>query len=141
MNVYVAAAFTQVHLVKEVHAELVARGMTPTSSWVRHATGESESLEIMTDTQRWAAAEENDQGVRAADVVIVLASPEGKETFAEARYAAALGRTLLWVGRPLPLTAYRRGVERFTALSTALTYLSGLEASRRRLRIPRQLDH
>jgi hypothetical protein len=132
VNVYVAAAFTQVALVKETHAELEQRGFSVMSSWVRHATGEREALETMTDAERWAIADENDRGVRSADVVLVLASPEAKETFAEARYACELGRLVLWVGRPLPLTAYRQGVERFTALSTAFTFLTGMELQRRR---------
>ena len=125
MNVYVAAAFADVERVRGAHAELERLGLRPVSTWVAHADGQRERLDSMTDAERWAIAEENDAAVHRADVVIVLASLEGKETFAEARIAVELGRLVLWVGTPLPLTAYRRGVERFGTLDVALAFLEG----------------
>jgi hypothetical protein len=126
MNVYVAASFTDVARVREVHAELERMGLRYVSTWVRHADGSRERLEAMTDEARAAIIEENDSAVRRADVLIVLAGLEGKETFAEARFAAELGTLILWVGEPRPLTAYRRNVQRFADVELALAFLSGL---------------
>lgn len=128
MNVYVAAAFGDAPRVLELHARLEALGFTPTSSWVRHSTGEPEDLESMSPAKLADVIEENDRGVESADVVIVLASAAAKETYCEA--ARALGgapgtRLVLWVGGPRPLSAYRAGVERFSSVEMALAWLSG----------------
>lgn len=141
MNVYVAAAFTDVWRVHGVHVELERRGLRWTSSWVAAADGQKEELVSLSPEQRYAIAEENDSGVRRADIVILLASPEAKEAFCEARFACELGKLVLWVGEPLPLTAYRRNVERFASPELALSFLSGLAGRRpdvaRRWGLPR----
>ena len=126
MNVYVAASFVQVAKVRETHAELERRGLRWTSTWVHAADGKPETLDEMTEDERFRIAEENDNGVRRADVVLVLASDGARETFCEARFACEIGRPVLWVGWPRPLTAYRRQVERFDSLELALAFLHGL---------------
>lgn len=136
MNIYVAAAFGQAQRVREIHARLAGLGVTPVSSWVDRGDGQVERLDEMTGADLAEIIEENDAAVASADVIMVLSSLEAKETFAEARYALSLGRLVLWVGEPRPLSAYRQGVVSLPHVETALCFLEGYMRADGALRRP-----
>lgn len=133
MNVYVASSCGNVAAVVAVHEELRVLGFTPTSTWVSYAEAGNgrERLDQMPPGAIELVIRENDAAIDRADVVIVLAHPAGKETYAEARYAWSIGRKVLWVGEPRPLTAYRSGVERFSDCATAIAWLRAYAAPAR----------
>jgi hypothetical protein len=134
MNVYVAAAFSWAPKVRELHARLSALGLVPVSSWIEHANDPPEA--VMAPGELELRIEENDRAVASADVVVVLASLEAKETFAEARFALSLGRLVIWVGEPRPLSAYRSGVVQLGHIETALCFLEGYTRADASLRRP-----
>jgi hypothetical protein len=131
-RVYVAAPYARGPFVADVvHPALRARGLAPASSWALRADGTPERLErLPLDTVR-AIAERNDADLAGSDLVLVLGDEgTGREMYAEARIAIALGLPVVWLGPPYPLSAYREGVVRVLALDEALAALSVLAAPR-----------
>ncbi len=110
LRCYVAAPFIDAPYVREVHACLRLLGIEPTSSWADHANG-PEDLASMPLAQVRAIAERNDHALATSDIVLVLPRDgAGREMYAEARIALAIGMPVIWVGGPRPLSAYREGV-------------------------------
>lgn len=135
-SVYVAASFQDGERVRACHSELERHGLRPTSTWLELAKGEPEALDKMPKEDVFRAIEENDAQIRKSDAVLVLASVSAKETFCEARYACELGRLVLWVGEPRPLSAYRKNVRQFDSVELALAFLAGSAAYARQRRAP-----
>lgn len=125
MPVYVAAPWEDGAIVRMmVHPALLERGLEPTSTWCAQADGEREDFARLTRAAKAAAAQQNDHDIHRAEVVIVLARPgAGGEMFAEARYALALGKRVVWVGREI-LSASRDGVMRAGSIDEAFEVLS-----------------
>lgn len=121
-RVYVAAPFGRGPFVAgEVHPPLAARGLACTSSWVASANGAPERLDELPLERVRAIAERNDADLASSDLVIVLGDVgTGREMYAEARIAIALGLPVVWVGPPFPLSAYREGVVRVRSVEEAL---------------------
>lgn len=123
LRCYVAAPFIDASFVREVHACLRLLGIEPTSSWAEHANG-PEDLESMPLDEVRAIAERNDHALATSDVVLVLPrETAGREMYAEARIALAIGLPVVWVGGPKPLSAYREGVARVDSLAEAFREL------------------
>ena len=111
LRCYVAAPFVDAPYVREVHGCLRLLGIEPSSSWAELADGQPEQLEAMPLEQVRAIAERNDHALATSDVVLVLPREgAGREMYAEARLAIAIGLEVIWVGGPRPLSAYREGV-------------------------------
>lgn len=121
-RIYVAAPFGRGPFVAgEVHPALAARGFSCTSSWVGSANGAPERLDELPIERVRAIAERNDADLASSDLVIVLGDVgTGREMYAEARIAIALGLPVVWVGPPFPLSAYREGVVRVRSMEEAL---------------------
>ncbi len=135
-RVYVAAPFGRGPFVaREVHPALAARGFACTSSWCATADGAPERLDELPIERVRAIAERNDGDLASSDAVIVLGElGTGREMYAEARIAIALGLPVVWVGPPFPLSAYREGVVRVRSLEEALAALESREALASRAR-------
>lgn len=118
--VYVAAPFADGAFVREhVHPLLEQHGITPTSTWVHAAHGPEDFARFAPDALA-AAAEQNDHDIhRSAALLVIARHGAGGEMFAEARYALALRKPVIWVGR-LILSAWRPGVERVEDLDGAV---------------------
>jgi hypothetical protein len=127
-RVYVAAPFGRGPFVAgAVHPALAARGFACTSSWVASASGAPERLDELPLERVRAIAERNDADLAGSDVVIVLGEAgTGREMYAEARIAIALGLPVVWVGPPFPLSAYREGVVRVRDVEAALATVEAL---------------
>lgn len=124
LRCYVAAPFGDAPFVREVHACLRLLGLEPTSSWAEHADGSPEQLDTMPLEEVRALAERNDHALATSDVVLVLPREgAGREMYAEARLAIAIGLPVVWVGGPRPLSAYREGVIRVESLTDAFRTL------------------
>lgn len=124
LRCYVAAPFGDAPFVREVHACLRLLGIEPTSSWAEHADGTPEQLDQMPLAEVRALAERNDHALATSDVVLVLPREgAGREMYAEARLAIAIGLPVIWVGGPRPLSAYREGVLRVESLPEAFQEL------------------
>jgi len=120
LRCYVAAPFGDAPFVREVHACLRLLGIEPTSSWAEHADGSPEQLDDMPIAEVRALAERNDHALATSDVVLVLPREgAGREMYAEARLAIAIGLPVVWVAGPRPLSAYREGVVRVETLAEA----------------------
>lgn len=127
MPVYVAAPWEDGAIVRMmVHSALVERGLVPTSTWCETADGAKEDFTRLTRAAKAAAAQRNDHDIHRAEVVLVLARPgAGGEMFAEARYALALGKRVVWVGREI-LSASRDGVMRVDNVEDAFAVLENM---------------
>ena len=127
-RVYVAAPFGRGPFVlASVHPALEARGLACTSSWAQGADGTPERLDALPIERVRAIAARNDADLAASDVVLVLGDVgTGREMYAEARMAIALGLPVVWLGPPFPLSAYREGVVRATSLDEALEGVASL---------------
>ncbi|MBI2395765.1 MAG: hypothetical protein HYV09_39740 [Deltaproteobacteria bacterium] len=124
LRCYVAAPFGDAPFVREVHACLRLLGLGPTSSWAEHADGSPEQLDAMPLEEVRALAERNDHALATSDVVLVLPREgAGREMYAEARLAIAIGLPVVWVGGPRPLSAYREGVILVDSLTDAFRTL------------------
>lgn len=124
LRCYVAAPFGDAPFVREVHACLRLLGLEPTSSWAEHADGSPEQLDAMPLEEVRALAERNDHALATSDVVLVLPREgAGREMYAEARLAIAIGLPVVWVGGPRPLSAYREGVILVDSLTDAFRTL------------------
>jgi len=124
LRCYVAAPFVDAPYVREVHACLRLLGIEPSSSWAESADGEPERLDLMPLEQVRAIAERNDHALATSDVVLVLPRDgAGREMYAEARLAIAIGLEVIWVGGPRPLSAYREGVALVDTLQEAFRLL------------------
>lgn len=122
MRVYVAAPYATADLVRELHARLRANGLFPVSTWADRASG-PEDFAMMTVEELQGHAEQNDQDLRAADVLLVVDyEGRGRETYAELRIALEWGKEALYVGKP-SLSAWRRGVVRLDDLDEAVARL------------------
>ena len=121
-RVYVAAPFGRGPFVaRVVHPALAARGLEATSSWVATADGAPERLDALPLERVRAIAERNDADLASSQVVLVLGDVgTGREMYAEARIAIALGLPVVWVGPPYPLSAYREGVDRVRSVEEGL---------------------
>ena len=121
---YVAAPFVDAPYVREVHACLRLLGIEPSSSWAEQADGQPEQLDAMPLELVRAIAERNDHALATSDVVLVLPRDgAGREMYAEARLAIAIGLEVIWVGGPRPLSAYREGVTLVDTLQEAFRLL------------------
>ncbi len=126
LRCYVAAPFADAPFVREVHACLRLLGIEPSSSWAEapSADGQPERLDLMPIEQVRAIAERNDHALATSDVVLVLPRDgAGREMYAEARLAIAIGLEVIWVGGPRPLSAYREGVSCVETLADAFRAL------------------
>lgn len=124
LRCYVAAPFADAPFVREVHACLRLLGIEPTSSWAECGDGEPERLDLMPIAEVRAIAERNDHALATSDVVLVLPREgAGREMYAEARLALAIGLEVVWVGGPRPLSAYREGVTLVDTLQEAFRVL------------------
>lgn len=126
LRCYVAAPFADAPHVREVHACLRLLGIEPSSSWAEAASadGQPERLDLMPIEQVRAIAERNDHALATSDVVLVLPRDgAGREMYAEARLAIAIGLEVIWVGNPRPLSAYREGVLQVATLVEAFRVL------------------
>lgn len=131
LRCYVAAPFGDAPFVREVHACLRLLGIEPTSCWADAGDGSPERLDLMPLDEVRALAERNDHALATSDVVLVLPREgAGREMYAEARLAIAIGLPVLWVGGPRPLSAYREGVARVDSLAEAFQHLTTLRAER-----------
>jgi hypothetical protein len=133
LRCYVAAPFADAPFVREVHACLRLLGLEPTSCWAEGAAadGTPERLDLMPLEEVRALAERNDHALATSDVVLVLPREgAGREMYAEARLAVAIGLPLVWVGNPRPLTAYREGVVRVETLPEAYRALHAMQSER-----------
>jgi len=124
LRCYVAAPFVDAPYVREVHGCLRLLGIEPSSSWAELADGQPEQLDAMPLEQVRAIAERNDHALATSDVVLVLPREgAGREMYAEARLAIAIGLEVIWVGGPRPLSAYREGVALVDTLQEAFRLL------------------
>lgn len=127
MTVYVAAPFLLGGVVRAMHESMDGMGIRPTSRWAEHAIG-VEDFAKYTPAQLRAFAIQNDEDIAAADVTL-LYDPTGigRETYADARLALALERTVAWCS-PRGISQYREGVVRVPScdLHDALFVLESL---------------
>lgn len=100
LRVYVIASYQSAPLVRAIHDRLRMLGIEPTSSWAEEACG-AEDLASLTKDECRAIWKRNDQDMRVADVVMVLADTPCREGFMEAARAYHWGgQRIVWVGRP-----------------------------------------
>lgn len=131
LRCYVAAPFGDAPFVREVHACLRLLGIEPTSSWAEHADGTPEQLDAMPLAEVRALADRNDHALATSDVVLVLPREgAGREMYAEARLAIAIGLPVIWVSGPRPLSAYREGVVLVDSLAEAFQELHSQHSRR-----------
>jgi len=131
LRVYVAAPFGDALLVRDAHMFLYALGMQPTSTWAQEADGEPEDLAAMPLRVVRRLAQRNDDDLACSDVVLVLPRDgAGREMYAEARIAVALGIPVIWVNGPVCLTAFREGVTRVSTFEEALALLEQMARDR-----------
>lgn len=132
-RVYVAAPYAEGPFVAAVvHPALRERDLSPTSGWAAQADGAPERLERLPLDAVRAIAERNDADLASSDLVVVLGHRgTGREMYAEARIAIALGLPVVWVGPPYPLSAYREGVVRVASLEEAWPAIELLAAQLR----------
>lgn len=147
-SIYVAASFAEYERALACKRLLEGYGLGVTSAWIESAVAvegndpcagasvrSMRELDSATIESLEAAAALNDSAIEHSDIVLVLSSDAAKETFAEARLALALGKFVVWVGFPRPLSAYRPGVRRFEADDVACAFLCGYAGPVRRERI------
>lgn len=89
MRFYIASKLENAETVKRVATVLKAAGHTQTYDWTQHGSVKNEG-----DTRLRQVAENEKQGVREADMVIVLL-PGGRGTHAELGMAAAFGKDII----------------------------------------------
>jgi hypothetical protein len=143
-SIYVAASYAECERALAAKKCLEGYGLGVTSSWLEGAVAaggkdpllaespfaeDAEALKVLRD-----AAAMNDSAIEHSDIVLVLASDAARETIAEARLAIALGKLVVWVGWPRPLSAYRPNVLRFADDGTACAFLWGYAGPMRRER-------
>lgn len=117
--VYVASAFVDAPLVRDVHATLLAWGLGHTSRWAEAASKGVEGY--LGDSIMRELAEANDRDILRADAFLILAREGvGGEAFAELRYALEHGKPAFYVGERKILSAYRSGVVRCDAIADAI---------------------
>ncbi len=129
-RVYVAAPFARgPFVVAAVHPALAVRGLTCTASWAAAADGAPERLDALPIERVRGIAARNDADLAGSDVLLVLGDQgTGREMYAEARIAIALGLPVVWLGPPFPLSAYREGVERVVSLEAAIGAIDAIDA-------------
>lgn len=104
LKVYVAAPYAdgpdlRTQLVDS--GALAKAGAECTSRWLLEHPGEPENFDLYSLSELEAFARQNDEDLRAADVVL-LVDPKrrGRETYAEVARAIAWGKQIVWVGPP-----------------------------------------
>lgn len=124
LRCYVAAPLADAPVVREVHGCLRLLGIEATSSWAETCDDAPERLDDMPLDEVRALAALNDHALATSDVVLVLPREgAGREMYAEARLAIAIGLPVIWVGSPRPLSAYREGVVRVDTVAEAFREL------------------
>lgn len=124
-SVFICAAYVAAPLVRSMHTSLRAAGVECLSVWADQAGDEAEDLDAYSidDLRLFHAA--NRDGIRVADLVIVLADTPGREAFSEAEQARLWDKRVLWVGRPT-LSAVVEGYPRVATALEAVDVVLGL---------------
>lgn len=116
-------------LREELYERLRAIGIEPVSSWVYGTDGASEDLHAIDDATKRAACEQNDHDLHKAVALLLLTRKgHGSASFAEARYALALRKPVVWVAPRFNLDAWRPGVVRVGDVDEAMVVLSALRS-------------
>jgi hypothetical protein len=127
LSVYVASPFSNAVIVRMIHERIVAAGMRVTSSWGETALGPEDWSRFSAEELERAIAR-NDADVIAADVVFLHdPTSEGRETYAEARFALAIGKPVVWHG-PRGLSRWRKNVIRVDDTDAGLCVLGSMNA-------------
>ena len=97
MKVYVAAKFERAAFVKQVYEVLTKAGHTITHDWTNENDSHCVSFEERIEYQQRCA--QNDlQGVRDADVLVLIPHPNGKGCYYEFGAAMALNIPVIILG-------------------------------------------
>lgn len=130
LRVYLAASFAKARWVESVVAPLLtARGCDVVSTWHRAPHIEAEALKDMPAELRHEIAATNDRDIAQADVVVVVASVEARETWAELVSAWRAGVRCIVIepmDGTMPLSAYRPGVMHVVSVGDAVDVAAGL---------------
>lgn len=131
--IYIAAAFGRAAWVQDVIASaLTARSIRVASTWHAPPYRIAEDLDAMPQSLRQDIAAANDRDLASATAILVVASPECRQTWCELEAAHRTG-LLCVVVEPLtgtmPLCAYRAGVVRVHSIADGLRALRFEEAA------------
>ena len=107
LRVFVSTNFESRALVRALHTQLIALGMTPTATWADIPGVDGEPRRSLAEERAQAAINDHDLG--SSHVLLVIGTPRGGEHLCEARLANTLGIPVVWSGRTC-LSAYRHGV-------------------------------
>lgn len=97
-RIYIAASLEDLARADAFARRLELHGAEIVSDWHRDDGNTRAAERQLTQTERRAICEHNYSRVRAADVVVVLASPTMRGTIAEAAYAYACHKVVIAIG-------------------------------------------
>ena len=80
-----------------MHTTLRAAGISCLSVWADNA-GDAEDLNALSADDAFEHWLNNRDGIKQADLVVVMACTPMREGFAEAEFARALNKAILWCG-------------------------------------------